>query len=211
MNWLNLTTMLRRSWWLPVLTTLVAVNLALVVAYQQTPMYEAQARFVVSPGAVLNDDMRDVVDSLSPLDNRTLSVTYAEILQSQRIYEDTLTALNLSAEDVEGYERSAVVLPETNVLVLSVTGPDRERVAELANAIGLNSVQYATTLYTVYDFHLLDAATPPDGPYAPTPITSAVLAAIVGIIIGGALMVGRELLIVVSSQPPVTKAEMVRS
>ena len=45
--------MLRRGWWIIVLTTLVALAVALAASYFVTPQYTAIARFIVGPSNTL--------------------------------------------------------------------------------------------------------------------------------------------------------------
>ncbi|MBI5950955.1 MAG: diguanylate cyclase [Chloroflexi bacterium] len=182
--------MLVRGWWIIALTTLVAVNVALLASFFTTPMYQADARFVVSPRPELLGG--DIVDSLATLDKRSIVSTYAEFLNSRRIYLDALQVLQLQEESMTDYVIETVVLPEANILVLSVSGPDPQLVALLANTMGQQAINYISLIYRAYDISFLDPAIVPQGPYSPQPIRDTGLALALGLVGGMALAVLSE-------------------
>lgn len=183
--------MLQRGWWIIVLTMLVALIIALLLAYVTTPIYRATARFAVSPNPSIANS-RDVITSLEALDKRSIVRTYAEFLNSNRIYEETLLALQLNPAAMTDYVHTTTALPDANILELSVEGPDPQLAAHLANSLGQNAVQQIKELYQIYDINLLDPATVPQVPIRPQPLRDAGLAAALGLIIGTALAALRE-------------------
>lgn len=185
--------MLRRSWWIVVVTTLATVIAALVVSYLTPPTYQATARFIVSPSPSLITGGSNLLNSLSTLDKRSIITTYAEILNSQRIYNETTTLLQLNSVNLGDYKYRAVALPDANIIEFSVTGPDPQVVYTLANAIGQHAVEYVHSLYQVYDLSILDAATAPTVPISPQPLRSAGVALVVGLALGIVLALLREL------------------
>ncbi|GAB4535845.1 MAG: hypothetical protein Fur0018_26330 [Anaerolineales bacterium] len=183
--------MLRNGWWLIVLTAIVATNAALIADYLATPMYQTSARFVVSPSPDTISS-RDAVNSLATLDKRSIVSTYAEFLNSQRIYQDTLTALGLESANLRDYSHNAVVLPDANILELTVIGPDPALVTTLANSIGQRAIGEIQNVYQVYDIRFLDPAIEPRKPFSPNPTRDAALAMTLGIVSGGALAILKE-------------------
>lgn len=186
--------MLRRSWWIIVITTLATVIAALVVSYLTPPTYQATSRFIVSPSPSLITGGSNLLNSLSTLDKRSIITTYAEILNSQRVYSETINLLQLDDVDLSDYRYRAVALPDANIISFSVTGPDPQVVYTLANAIGQHAVEYIHSLYQVYDLSILDAAVPPSIPIAPQPLRSTGVALVVGLALGVVLALIRELL-----------------
>ena len=66
---------IRKGWWLILITAIVALNLSLVYSYYvMKPTYEAVARFIVSPN-LQNIESRDLVNSLEALDKRSIIST----------------------------------------------------------------------------------------------------------------------------------------
>lgn len=185
--------MLQRSWWIVAITALTALAIALATTLAVTPEYQAGARFVVSPNLSRVSE-KDLVRSLEALDKRSIVVTYAEVLNSDLIYQDAVQTLQLDAKNLQNYTHSTVVLPEANILELTVKGSDPNIVAALANNIGQQTIEYIQQLYSVYDLTFLDAATPPSKPVRPQPVRDASIAFALGVIVGAVLAILREFL-----------------
>jgi diguanylate cyclase (GGDEF)-like protein len=186
--------MLQRSWWIIVIATLATVIAALISAYLTKPTYRATTRFIVSPSPSLVTGGSNLLSSLSTLDKRSIITTYAEVLNSQRMYQETINLLQLSNINLADYQYSAVALPDANIIEFTVTGPDRNVVYTLANGIGQHVVEYVHSLYQVYDLTVLDPATLPTAPISPQPVRSAGVALVVGLALGVVLALIRELM-----------------
>ena len=183
--------MLQRGWWVILLAALVAVSGSLGASYLAVPQYEATASFLITPGATLTVG-RDVVNSLDTLDRRSIVATYAEVMNSNRIYEDALNFLNLAPNSLNDYKVNAVVLPESSVLELTVTGPNPQAAADLANAIGYTSIKFTRAFNQVYDLNVLDKASSPTTPVSPQPARDAGLALLLGAAAGALLVILSE-------------------
>ena len=181
--------MLQKGWWIIALTILVAINVALITSYFTKPIYQASASYSVSPSASLAGSDQDVLNSLEALDKRSIIQTYAEFLNSQRIYEETVQAMGLSMEELAETSKSTVVLPDANILVLTIQGPDAVLIADLANKVGKNAIDNIKQLYKVYDINPLDPASVPSIPIRPQPVRDAGVAALLGLVIGAALAI----------------------
>jgi diguanylate cyclase (GGDEF)-like protein len=186
--------MLQNGWWIVTLAALAALNLALLSSYLARPVYRTSTRLIVSPNATLTLG-RDLIDSLEALDKRSIVSTYAELLSSTRIYQETGAALEIAPQVLEEYVISTVVLPEANILVLSAEGPDPYLAAQLANGVGQQAIDYLTRLYQVYDVSLLDPAAVPTEPVRPQPVRDASLALALGLALGAVLAILREQLL----------------
>jgi len=184
---------MKRGWWLILLSILIAVNSSLVYSYFiATPMYEASARFIVSPNLENFEVSKDLANSLATLDKRSIVTTYAEIINSNQIFEGNLELFGLQADNFLDYEVSVVVLPDTNILQLTVQGPNPEVVAFLANSIGSYAIDYIVALYQVYEINIIDTAVAPTEPYSPRPFQDAAISLFIGALIGIGLAVFRD-------------------
>ena len=184
--------MLRRGWWIVALTALVAVNVALVASFFSTPQYQSNTRFVVSPNTDLVTG-KDVITSMEALDKRSIISTYAEFLNSRRVHEETIAALGISEVVFEEeFNIATVVLPEANIIDLTVTGPDPVMTAHLANQIGQRSIGYISLLYQAYDISVLDSAVPDYLPVSPQPVRNSLLALVLGLVGGATLAILSE-------------------
>jgi capsular polysaccharide biosynthesis protein len=184
----------QRGWWLILASALVAVNLSLAYSYYVAePRYEAYARFIISPNLLIVEG-RDVVNSLEALDKRSIISTYAEVINSPQIINNAIGLLNGNPADYAGYDTSVTVLPDTNIIRFSVQGPDPKVTAMLTNAIGQYAIDFIKELYTAYDIQFLDKAVPPSEAYYPRPEQDAVLALLVGLVVGAGLAIFRDML-----------------
>ncbi|MBT3390739.1 MAG: diguanylate cyclase [Chloroflexi bacterium] len=186
--------MLRRSWWIIFLTAFSALIIALGFVYFATPIYRASTLLIVSPNieAIGDENQYQIVSSLVALDKRSIVGTYAEILNSGTVYNNTLTKMGLGIESMIDYEYFTVVLPDANILELAVEGPNPATVTVLANSLSQSAVEYISDLYTVYDIDILDAATQPIKPVRPQPVRDAALAFTLGLLLGAVLAIVRE-------------------
>ncbi len=184
--------MLRRGWWLIVLTALLALAASLFFSFLVTPQYRATASFILIPSSISLSTGPDVVRSYDTIGSVSVISTYAQIMNSDRIYSDTLAMLKLQPQQVKDYTYQAAVLPNTTILELSVTGPDPNVVAALANAIGDQTISYSDRINQVFVITFLDRAVPPTLPISPQPLLNAGVALVFGLIAGAVLAVLRE-------------------
>jgi diguanylate cyclase (GGDEF)-like protein len=183
--------MIKKGWWLVAVVTLLFWVISLSISYTAKPMYRAFATFIVSPNPNLTSS-RDVLSSLDTLGNDSVISTYADILNSNRIFNDTVAVLNLGEEDLDGYEPSVTINQDSNILELSVSGPDPEMVAVLTNNIGQNAIIYIKGTYQVFDMTFLDQAIVPQKHVSPQPLRDGGIAAGIGFLVGILLAVGSE-------------------
>lgn len=184
----------QRGWWLILASALVAVNLSLAYSYYVAePRYESYARFIISPNLSFVDG-RDVVNSIEALDKRSIITTYAEVINSPQIINKAIALLNGNPADYSDYDTSVTVLPDANIIRFGVQGPDRETTAALANAIGQYAIDFIKELYIAYDIQFLDKAMAPSVPYYPRPQQDAMLALLVGAVVGAGLAIFRDML-----------------
>ena len=184
--------MLQKNWWLMLLTAMAALTVSLALSYAATPQYRAVARFIIIPSSSLTSGA-DVVRSLDTLDRRSVVATYAEVMNSSRILESSTKFLGLDINTViEDYTILGVDLPDSSVLELSVSGPDPDLAAQLANTIGFQSINFTRSLNLIYDLNFLDNAAPPEIPFSPEPLRDGLVALVLGLTAEGLLAVLSE-------------------
>lgn len=184
--------MLQRGWWLVVLCSLVAMAVSLTIGFISKPVYAATARYVVSPDAAVSQGASDVLNSINTLDKRSIVTTYAAVLNSDTIFTQSIVDLKLDPIQVVGYLRSAIVLPETNVLEVTVEGSDPQLTMLLANSIGKQAVNYINGLNQGFNIRVLDPAQMPLVPIRPQPLRDVSLAIVFGFVLGVSLALIRE-------------------
>ncbi|CAG0959674.1 hypothetical protein ANRL3_00793 [Anaerolineae bacterium] len=183
--------MLQAGWWIIALTVLAAISFSLAGSYLATPIYRARARLVVKPNVTVIGT-GNLVDSLNTLDKRSIASTYAEVLTSNRIQSEAATALHIEPTVLQNYPRTATLLPDSNILEVSVSGPDPNIAAQLANGIGQRGIVYIQGFYQVFTVDFLDPAIADNIPVSPQPIRDVSIAIGLGLVVGAALALVRE-------------------
>lgn len=173
----------RRRWRVLLIFMAACWMAALIYALAVTPLYRSSATFLVYPNQNVTSS-RDIVSSLDTLDKKTVSSTYADILASNRVYQDTLDRLQLEPQKLKDIRVFAQVQSDSNILVLSVEGPDPVVTTLLANNIGQNGISLIKSLYQVFDISFLDTALEPKKPFRPQPLRDGLIAAGAGLLLG---------------------------
>jgi uncharacterized protein involved in exopolysaccharide biosynthesis len=153
----QLTAALQRWWWLPLLGFLVGA-LSGALAGSRTPAtFETQTTIVIGPSPSLTDP-RQITDSLDALDRRSVVATFAAIPSSRSVRGLAQKGLRMSEAQMAAYTVDTSVVPDSNVLAVSVSGPDRNRAVQVANEIALQTIGVATGVYPIYSLKVLDSA-----------------------------------------------------
>lgn len=179
--------LLQSNWRVIAISTLAAGVLSVALSLAATPIYRATASFIVFPNESLTSS-RDVVSSLDTLEKRTIISTYAEIVGSERVYANTLAQFSELA-DVEQYQRSVEVQPESNIFNLNVDGPDPQMAARVANRLGAEGITMIKSIYQVFDIAVLDEARMPTEPVYPQPLRSLMLSSLLGFLLGTSVVI----------------------
>ena len=148
---------LRHGWWIMILSTAIAAGIAWQMEQSTTPIYWARSQFVVSPNTERIQADADLFRSLDELDTGSLMQTYAHIFSSYSIEETAGEQLNLSPQHLNAYRINTVVRPESNIVLLTVEGPDLGDATLLRDTIGEIGIEYLAELYPVYSVRLLDS------------------------------------------------------
>lgn len=184
---------IRKAWYFVALGAVAAVAVAVYLEATALPMYDSSATYIVSPR--LGDPAIDVEESVKTLDDarsRAIVSTYAEILGSDSVHQEASADLGLDPGALDEYSFKAVVLPEANVVELTVRGPSPQLATLLSGTVGGLAAERFTALYRIYDVGLLDPADTPTAPSNPTLLQTIVMAGGLGVLAGAAvaLLVG---------------------
>lgn len=156
---------LRTGWHLLVIGAVVAAMAAVALNRTATPVYEATASYVVSPGGdIADDDVVRGVDTLDSSRSRSIMATLTQIAASDAVLAEAFSALDVDYELSGSYTVKSIVVPEANVMETIVTGPSPQLAAALASTIGEIGGALFVDLYRIYDIQVLDSATIPTGP-----------------------------------------------
>lgn len=116
--------------WLLILLTILAGGVAFFISTTQSPVYEASATMLI-------DEPRSASDVSNVLANERLALTYSKLMVQQPVMEGVINELGLilSADQLEENIQVDVV-PDTQLLEVSVEDNDPVRAALIANTIG---------------------------------------------------------------------------
>jgi capsular polysaccharide biosynthesis protein len=172
-------------WWMIAAIALVGALAAYWLPQLNPPVYQSASTFVIATEDSI-EDPGDVAAALGVLRNRQVTATFAEILQSQTLLDRAAREIGSAGSD---FESTGVVLPESNVVSLTVSGPDADAVREVNQIIGTAGSEELLSLYPIYRAILLESAKTPSAPASPVPVRDALFGAAVGAFLGIVLAV----------------------
>ena len=178
---------LRRSWWLILLGPILAAGTAFFYSQSLTPIYSTSSTLLVNqtqvPGAIQYNDI---------LTSERLTNTYAALLREQRGYlasvidqlDLPLTAGQLASQiDVS-------TVSNTQLLRITVTDPSPVLAASIANTLGTAFIAENATAISDSDSMTVAVTAPvPSTPASPNVRQNTILAAMLGLMIVGAVAV----------------------
>jgi len=130
-------------------------------------------------------DDGELASALDILSRRTeIVTTYSEIAQSRLIKNQAAGELMLSSTQRRHYSVSSRVLAGTNLVEITVRGPDPVLAKDLANRVGEKTSAYVGELYSTYDLTPLDEAAAPSQPAQPNLPLNLALGSAAGLILG---------------------------
>ncbi len=179
-----------KGWKWIILITLIAVTISLAISATTTPIYRTQATFIIAPNKDLPSS-RDIVSAFTALDTLDIFSTYADILSSDRVYDEALKTVELGGEEAD-YSRFTAMKPDSLILELIVDGPNPQTATALANEIGTYGIQFINAYFSVFEIDFLDQAVAPASVYRPRVLRDMGIAAGIGLLTGLFLMVMKE-------------------
>jgi capsular polysaccharide biosynthesis protein len=177
-----------RWWWVVALAFVATTAVTVASVAAQSATYESSATFVVRPRPV--DPSLDARAFDALIRGVTINTTYASIARSQLIRDRAEEQLDPEARR-DDMSVSAKVLTDTNIVSISVKGPDPDNVVDLATAVSVVTIEYVNGLSDVYVLEPLDEPTRPGSPVA----TNKMLTILVGLVLGVVLGVGMAMLV----------------
>lgn len=179
---------LLKKWWVIFSAIFICVGIALVLTLHQSSVYSSVVTYVVTPSAdILNGP--SFVGGLSVLNGQTaITSTYANIVTSSSIMHDTIKTLGLTESQGNSLQVNSRVISGTNIIEITVSGNDPLIVQAYANRIGQSSKKYIRLLHGVFDLWLLEEASSPSRPVMPDLRFNLVVAAALGIVLGGGMV-----------------------
>lgn len=143
--------LIKRWLWLLILGSVIGTGIGYYISVRQTPIYQAQARFVILPAA------QTTYDYYSYLNNQDLIDTYAQLLTTEELLYQASETLGFP---VRKGQATAQQVDDTKFVVLTVKDPDPFKAATIANGLveimisqneNLQSVQFSAAEKNLQD------------------------------------------------------------
>jgi diguanylate cyclase (GGDEF)-like protein len=172
-----------KKWWIVIPVFLVTLTAGIVFTYNTAPVYSATTTYVVVPSPSYSGNFANGLEILARREE--IATTFSEVASSRRI--KGLATSSLSLQSGQDYSVESRLRAGTNIIEITVEGPDPIIARALANAVGASIEGYIQELFEVFTLVLLDEATTPQEPVRPNPVLYLTLAAVLGLVLGAGL------------------------
>jgi len=177
---------LRRRFWIVLVVVFVAVVAAALLSYVVLPpVYQADTSLIVNE----KQNTTQGTNSLNYGQIQTfqaLAVTYAKIITSRAVLQDTIDTLRLPETVKQLTEMTTVqVQGQTEIIAVSVKDKDAIRAANIANALANSFItQLPILVNRVENVSVIDRAVPVIDQVSPRPLLNIVVAFVAALILG---------------------------
>lgn len=180
---------LLKRWWIILATFALTLIPTFVFVNGQPWIYESEVTFVIRPRSSIAVNDEEIVKALDTISRRVeINTTFAEVSSSSLIKLRAIERLGLTTQEQKGLKSSGRVIAGTNILNISVQGPDPDIVQDFANAVSLETLAYVSNLYDVFELEPLDLAERPDKPVSPNKALNLALGGSIGLFLGVGLV-----------------------
>lgn len=175
-----------KRWWVLLLGLAVVVTATYIWTSRQEKVYESKATFVLRPRLSTVTVEDDFVKALDMVSRRVeINTTFAEVATSRFIKNRAIEQLN--SQNTDGLSVKAGVVGGTNVLSLTVEGPDPATAQEFCTLVGAETLKYVSELYDVFELQPLDPASLSTNPVRPSMSLNLMIGSVLGLVLGGGL------------------------
>jgi diguanylate cyclase (GGDEF)-like protein len=180
-----------KSWWIILPITLLSLSVALFFSYQQTPIYQAESKYIT----VLSSNLSATSGNYDPflygmdtmLGNPRLYVGFCETMTSGITLNRAWQLVGIDPAnpiyETSIYTRTCAVQPESNVILVTTTGPSQMLVSDLNSAIGLAGMEETNQNFAAFPLEILDNVYLYPDPISPNHPRDAILGGAIGLVI----------------------------
>lgn len=170
--------LLKKFWIVALCAILVGTSVLVYTINFVTPQYEASVSIYVNNNSGKDSAYISSADLAVAL---RLVATYVNIIQSDTVLDRVIeeTGLKLTAKQVRGMI-SAEAMGETEMFKVTVTTPNAQMSADLANAIAAVAPEEISQIIEGSSAKIIDFAKVPDGKSAPSYTANGILGCFIG-------------------------------
>lgn len=178
------------------LGTIAFLLFAKVTTDRMPPKYESSVKIMISQGQVSSPDEAVDASYQALLISERLVMTLSEVLTSRTLAERVIKKLDLPTVPEDIQERtSAVVVPDTQIIELTVADANAHLAQKLANAYAAEFTKMATEVTpasALINVRVVDNAALPREPVSPKPLLNLMVASLAGLLLstGFAFLLG---------------------
>lgn len=175
-----------KRWWALLLGFAIVATATYIWTGKQEKVYQSEATFVLRPRSSTTTVEDDFVKTLDMVSRRVeINTTFAEVATSRLIKNRALDQLDF--QDAVDFSISAGVVGGTNILSITVEGPDPVIAQEFCTLVGSETLQYVSELYDVFELQPLDPASLSKKPVRPNMSLNLMFGSVLGLALGGGL------------------------
>jgi len=189
-----------RGWRIIIIACILASALSALLSYLIEPVYRSRATLLVTPRTQMagrsetsnepdSADIGAILRGFDTLGKRPVVNTYAEIMNSWRLRKLALADLDPQAGN---YDPSTRLMPETNLLVIEVSGSNPQLVHDLTASIQKTGVQFIQNMRDPYLLEVLDETNLPNSPVQPNPQFNLLIGLLLGLGVGVGVVLIRQ-------------------
>ncbi|HVL80109.1 MAG TPA: polysaccharide biosynthesis tyrosine autokinase [Actinomycetota bacterium] len=184
---------LKRHWWILLLTLVVSLGASIGMTSRMTPVYEARARLFVGQSAIDSASL----PFATQLTHTSLALvkSYAEAIKTRPIADDVAERLGLTVFPDELLENlSATPVADTQIIRLTYRDPDPRLSERVVNAFATSFVETIEAEASRsgsargVELSVLEPAVLPTAPVSPQPLRNHALATVLGLMLGAGII-----------------------
>jgi capsular polysaccharide biosynthesis protein len=182
----------RRWKWVVVLTFVATMGGTAALVLPQAWQYQSTGTWLIRSRFPGNDaNASDAMDQLSR--DIQIGASYAMVARGPMI-RDRAEGRLAPGEDTTGVDVSADLVTDTNILSISVHGPDPTVDRDLADAVGQETASYVYNLNDPFILSAVDHPTVADSPVGPNKVLLLMVGGLFGVVVGFGLATFAEYL-----------------
>jgi len=168
-----------------IITFSVAILFSLIYSeFIKVPMYKSSATVVLASSGE-NEGNNSGITQNDITINQKLIATYREIIKSRRVLGQVIDNLKLDVTpDALSKNVSVTNQTDTDVIKITVSNVKREEAAGIANEIAKVFSNEIVEIYNIKNVSIIDNAIEANAPYNINTIKDAIIAAMLGIVLG---------------------------
>jgi capsular polysaccharide biosynthesis protein len=176
----------RRRFWIVLVVVTLSVALAALLSYVVLPpIYQANTSLIVNERPSVASGTAGV-DYGQIQTYRSLAVTYAKIITSRAVLQDTIDTLRLPETVKQLSQMTTVqVQGQTEIIAISVKDKDAIRSASIANTMANSFItQLPSLVNRVENVSVIDRAVPVTDQVSPRPLLNVAVAIVAALMFG---------------------------